>query len=201
MFLLVFRRPPCWCPSRWAPAWRLHTNLINLGKTFPRISRLRKIAVNWISARVFEYLPSFFPQTLDFIHWTVSIFIFIWLTLKTSNIFLLISVSSIISTEVLKSDIIFYIYFIFSSRQSCLYIENSPRNEYKVGESMLGVTDIVFLLAFHGLLLGKTLSGDARRWYKQQKIRLSYNPLKIYFLDFLESGHLYGGHSNRHYYK
>ena len=19
-------RPPCWCPSRWAPAWRLHTN-------------------------------------------------------------------------------------------------------------------------------------------------------------------------------
>ena len=20
-------RPPCWCPSRWAPAWRLHTNL------------------------------------------------------------------------------------------------------------------------------------------------------------------------------
>ena len=25
MFLLV-SRPPCWCPSRWAPAWRLHTN-------------------------------------------------------------------------------------------------------------------------------------------------------------------------------
>ena len=20
-------RPPCWCPSRWVPAWRLHTNL------------------------------------------------------------------------------------------------------------------------------------------------------------------------------
>ena len=20
-------RPPCWCPSRWAPTWRLHTNL------------------------------------------------------------------------------------------------------------------------------------------------------------------------------
>ena len=20
-------RPPCWCSSRWAPAWRLHTNL------------------------------------------------------------------------------------------------------------------------------------------------------------------------------
>ena len=26
-------RPPCWCPSRWAPARRLHTISINLGKT------------------------------------------------------------------------------------------------------------------------------------------------------------------------
>ena len=25
-------RPPCWCPSRWAPAWRLHTNLYKFGK-------------------------------------------------------------------------------------------------------------------------------------------------------------------------
>ena len=24
-------RPPCWCPSRWAPAWRLHTNLSKFG--------------------------------------------------------------------------------------------------------------------------------------------------------------------------
>ena len=25
-------RPPCWCPSRWAPAWRLQTNLYKFGK-------------------------------------------------------------------------------------------------------------------------------------------------------------------------
>ena len=25
-------RPPCWCPSRWAPTWRLHTNLYKFGK-------------------------------------------------------------------------------------------------------------------------------------------------------------------------
>ena len=25
-------RPPCWCPSRWAPAWRLHTNLYKFGE-------------------------------------------------------------------------------------------------------------------------------------------------------------------------
>ena len=24
-------RPPCWCSSRWAPAWRLHTNLYKFG--------------------------------------------------------------------------------------------------------------------------------------------------------------------------
>ena len=25
-------RPPCLCPFRWAPTWRLHTNLYNFGK-------------------------------------------------------------------------------------------------------------------------------------------------------------------------
>ena len=25
-------RPPCWCPSRWAPTWHLHTNLYKFGK-------------------------------------------------------------------------------------------------------------------------------------------------------------------------
>ena len=37
MFLLVFR-PPCWCTTRWAPAWRLHTNLYKFGqKVSPHI--------------------------------------------------------------------------------------------------------------------------------------------------------------------
>ena len=31
-------RPPCWCPSGWAPAWRLHTNLYKFGyKVSPHI--------------------------------------------------------------------------------------------------------------------------------------------------------------------
>ena len=51
---------------------------INLGKTFLRISRLRKIAVIWILARVFAYLPPSFFQILDFIYWTAFIFILIW---------------------------------------------------------------------------------------------------------------------------
>ena len=41
---------------------------INLGKTFLRISRLRKIAVILILARVFAYLLSSFFQILDFIY-------------------------------------------------------------------------------------------------------------------------------------
>ena len=47
---------------------------INLGKTFLRISHIRKIAVTWILARVFAYLPSFYFQIIDLIYWTVLIF-------------------------------------------------------------------------------------------------------------------------------
>ena len=62
---------------------------INLGKTFLRISSIRKIPVTWILARVFVYLPSFYFQILDLVYWTVLIFLF-WsilngVTLKTSN--------------------------------------------------------------------------------------------------------------------
>ena len=51
---------------------------INLDKTFLLISWLRKIAVTWILARIFAYLPSFISQILDFIYWTVLIFISIY---------------------------------------------------------------------------------------------------------------------------
>ena len=51
---------------------------INLGKTFLRISCLRKITVTWIMTRDFVYLASFFSQILEFIHWTVLIFIEIY---------------------------------------------------------------------------------------------------------------------------
>ena len=52
---------------------RLHRNLYRF-----RISRLRKTAVTWILARVFEYLLSFLSQILDIIYWTGLIFILIW---------------------------------------------------------------------------------------------------------------------------
>ena len=40
---------------------------INLGKTFPRISRIRITPSTQILARVFVYLPPFISQILDFI--------------------------------------------------------------------------------------------------------------------------------------
>ena len=70
--------PPCWCWSRWAPAWRLHTNLDNLGRTFLQISRVRNIPLTWNLARVFAYLPPFICQILGLIFWTVLIFILIY---------------------------------------------------------------------------------------------------------------------------
>ena len=48
---------------------------INLGKTFLHISYLTKVAVTWILARGFAYLPSFFSQILDLIFWAVLLFI------------------------------------------------------------------------------------------------------------------------------
>ena len=41
---------------------------INLSKNFLRISRIKKISVTRILARVFAYLPSFICQILDFIY-------------------------------------------------------------------------------------------------------------------------------------
>ena len=51
---------------------------INLGKTFPRICRIRIILSTQILARVFVYLPPFIPQILDFICRMVLIFILIY---------------------------------------------------------------------------------------------------------------------------
>ena len=51
---------------------------INLGKTFPRISRIWVIPSTQILARVFVYLPPFISQILDFIWRMVLIFILIY---------------------------------------------------------------------------------------------------------------------------
>ena len=51
---------------------------INLGKTFPRISRIQIIPPTQILARVFVYLPPFIFQILDFICRMVLIFILIY---------------------------------------------------------------------------------------------------------------------------
>ena len=40
------------------------------------ISSIRKIAVTWILARVFAYIPSLYFQILDVIYWAVLIFYF-----------------------------------------------------------------------------------------------------------------------------
>ena len=51
---------------------------INLGKTCPRISRIRIILSTQILAKVFVYLPPFISQILDFICRMVLIFILIY---------------------------------------------------------------------------------------------------------------------------
>ena len=48
-----------------------HGASIQISINFLRITCLGKIAVTWILAKNFEYLPSSFSQTLEFIYWKV----------------------------------------------------------------------------------------------------------------------------------
>ena len=69
MFLLVFGRhvgSSVASPYKSLQFWVKHFSA----------SCLRQIALTWTLVRVFVYLPSFFSQILDFIFWTVLIYIF-----------------------------------------------------------------------------------------------------------------------------
>ena len=75
MFLMVCR-PPCWCPSRWAPTWRLHTNLYKFVENVsPHISH-KKNHCDLNLGESLCILPSFYFQISDLIYWTVLIFYF-----------------------------------------------------------------------------------------------------------------------------
>ena len=67
LWLSVFTpiEPPYWMFSR-------------ISASFLRISRIRNIPLTWILARIFVYVPPFISQFLDFIYWTVLIFILIY---------------------------------------------------------------------------------------------------------------------------
>ena len=73
MFLLVSVRHVAAHPDALQHGVSIQSS-INLGKTFPRISRIRIIPSTQILARVFVYLPTFISQILDFICRMVLIF-------------------------------------------------------------------------------------------------------------------------------
>ena len=72
---------PIWMDTSMASPYKS----LNLGKKFLRISRIRKITVKRILARVFAYLPSFISQILDFIYSSVLIFILIDFELRDTE--------------------------------------------------------------------------------------------------------------------
>ena len=77
MFLLVSVRHVGAHPDELQQGVSIQSS-INLGKTFPRISRIRIIPSTQILARVFVYLSPFVSQILDFICRMVLIFILIY---------------------------------------------------------------------------------------------------------------------------
>ena len=76
MFLLVFVRHVGAHPDELQDGVSIRS--IKLGKTFPRISRLRIIPSTQILGTVFAYLPPFISQILVFIFGMVLIFILIY---------------------------------------------------------------------------------------------------------------------------
>ena len=82
-------RPPCWWPCRWAPAWRLHTNLYKFGENVsPRIFHKK----NYCDLNLGESLciSTFFlfpDSRLDLLNGFDFLFLSILngVTLKTSN--------------------------------------------------------------------------------------------------------------------
>ena len=63
--VFVSFRPPYLCPSEGHKHSVSIHNLINISKTFLRISPARNIAQNWILVRLFEYSSSFTSSILD----------------------------------------------------------------------------------------------------------------------------------------
>ena len=85
MFLLVSFRHVGAHPDELQHGFSIQSS-INLGKTFPRMSRIRIIPSTQILARVFVYLPPFISQILDYICLMVLIFILIYFEwLDTEN--------------------------------------------------------------------------------------------------------------------
>ena len=82
-------RPPCWCPSRWAPAWRLHTNLYKFGENVsPHIFHKKNFCDLNLGESLCISTFFLFPDSglnllngFDFLFWSILNGV----TLKTSN--------------------------------------------------------------------------------------------------------------------
>ena len=82
-------RPPCWCPCRWAPTWRFHTNLYKFGENVsPHIFHKKNCCDPNLGKRLCIYIFFLFPGSglnllngFDFLFWSILNSV----TLKTSN--------------------------------------------------------------------------------------------------------------------
>ena len=77
MFLLASGRHIC-APQMDTNMASPYKSLINLRRTFLRISPARNIAQTWIFVRLFEYSSSFIFLILDFICWMVLMMVWQW---------------------------------------------------------------------------------------------------------------------------
>ena len=97
----VTLRPPCWCPSAWAPTWRLHTKLYKFGwNTFPNNARMN-YRTDLNLGEVVYISSSFISQFFYLIYWMVTIFIFNGVTLQTSHRILNVCTNTILGNHII----------------------------------------------------------------------------------------------------
>ena len=72
-------RPPCWSPSRWAPACRLHTNLYKFGQNISSdISYTEYSSGLNLGEGLYIFTPFHFPDSGLYLFGTILLFILIY---------------------------------------------------------------------------------------------------------------------------
>ena len=87
---------------------------INLGKTFPRISRIRIIPWTQILARVFVYLLPFISQILDFICGIMGLWFLFWSILNGVTLLPISKFTVIITASLQNSFCSYYLRFFLA---------------------------------------------------------------------------------------
>ena len=139
-------RPPCWRPSRWAPTWRLHTNLYKFGENIsPHIFHKKNSCDLNLGEGLCISTFFLFPDSrlnllngFEFLFWSILNGV----TLKTSNKWAFVSLTH--STSVLCVGDLFS-YFFRNWIKTTKPVQHYLSRAYRLSYGWLGISQSVKL--------------------------------------------------------